>query len=225
MTAHLALDFALAVSAREEELRVGDANNRYAGRRWPAVLPTDPYAVYLAGPDGYRTLALDLDAPAAQAERQAAVLSAVLKSAGIDHIQTLSGTPGRRHLIATFTEPVAPDLVLAVGRTLRDNYAPGLDIALLGNAATGCVRPPLSPHRQGGRSEPVGSTRAALRVLQLGNPASRLRELASQHRDAICGGTSLRPVVTRRCRSVARSPKCCATVAETMRTAPPRPRP
>ena len=175
----MALRFAVAVSARRDELRVGDDANRYAGRRWEDELPESPYAVYLAGVDGrFRTLALDLDAPAAEAARQARAVSERLAAAGIEHVTCVSGPSGRRHVLATFIESLNPVLVRSVAVALRDGFAPALDLTPVSNGRTGCIRPPLAAHRNGGVSVPDGCLVEALRVLEAANPASGLTRLA-----------------------------------------------
>jgi hypothetical protein len=134
----------------------GTILNQYS-RRWPtgrALAPAVPWAVPLADIDGFRLLAFDLDAK--QGESQAGIdataIADLLTGHGINHVVCRSGPSGGRHVWVATIEPVPSALVGLLARLLAAR-CPSLDIAPLRNAATGCVRPPGSPHRDGGRSE------------------------------------------------------------------------
>lgn len=130
----------------------GTVLNQYAGsRRLTAEPPATPWAVHLADPDGYRLIAFDLDAKhgAGQPARDAATITALLTGLGIAHVICRSGPADGRHVWLACTSPVDPALVATLGRFLAAR-CPSLDTAPLNNAATGCVRPPGSPHRDGG---------------------------------------------------------------------------
>jgi len=145
----------------------GTVLNQYS-RRWPvdrSLAPAVPWAIPLADSDGFRLLAFDLDAK--QAEPQAAIdanaIAELLTGHGISHVVCRSGPSGGRHVWVATVESVPSALVSLLARLLAAR-CPSLDIAPLRNAATGCVRPPGSPHRDGGRSQVL-----------LGNPMSLLQ--------------------------------------------------
>lgn len=134
----------------------GTVLNQYS-HRWPVdrmLAPAVPWAIPLANLEGFRLLAFDLDAK--QGEQQAALdataISDLLSRHGIRHVVCRSGPSGGRHIWVAMTQALTPPLVALLARLLAAR-CPSLDIAPLRNAATGCVRPPGSPHRDGGRSE------------------------------------------------------------------------
>ena len=127
-----------------------------------AELPRSPAAVLLYDtPDRetarLRTLAFDLDAkkhvdgaPAGRAavERDADVLVAAIEAAGGRCIID-SGPTGGQHIWVALAEPLPLRQAAALGHALQ-RACPTLDPAPLANAATGCLRPPGSPHAAGG---------------------------------------------------------------------------
>ncbi|MFI5825468.1 hypothetical protein ACIA8I_41440 [Streptomyces rishiriensis] len=131
--------------------------NEYAGsRRLSLEAPAAPWAMYLAGADRrYRFLAFDLDAKGgrtpAQADADARALAMVLHAAGLPPVVCGSGPSGGRHVWVALAESVDAATVATLARLLKHEY-PTLDISPLTNPATGCVRPPGSPHRHGGAS-------------------------------------------------------------------------
>ncbi|MFD1722413.1 hypothetical protein [Amnibacterium endophyticum] len=134
----------------------GEVLNQYS-RTWlldQIQPPAAPWAVPLASLDGFRLLAFDFDAKGdeAGAARDAAALSSLLVDAGIAHLICRSGPSGGRHVWAAASQALDVELVGTVAR-LAAAVLPTLDIAPLRNSATGCVRPPGAPHRDGGRSE------------------------------------------------------------------------
>ena len=135
----------------------GEVVNTYTShRRISGSEPDRPWAVYLADTAGrFHLLAFDLDAKcpgaAASADRDADVLASLLAHAGIEHVVCESGPSGGRHVWAALAEPVAADTAATLARLVR-HLCPTLDVAPLSNPATGCVRPPGAPHRDGGTS-------------------------------------------------------------------------
>ncbi|MFC7403426.1 hypothetical protein, partial [Citricoccus sp. GCM10030269] len=158
----------------------GQVLNQYTGHRQVSgEQPDRPWAVYLAGTDGrFRLLCFDLDAKTSDAttaaERDAALLAGLLTEAGLPPVVCQSGPAGGRHVWAALAEGVDAETVATLAR-LAHHLCPTLDLSPLTNAATGCVRPPGAPHRNGGRStvlsgdlhaltEPTG-TAAGVRTL------------------------------------------------------------
>jgi hypothetical protein len=135
----------------------GQVLNQYVGhRRVSGEQPDRPWAVYLAGTDQrFRLLCFDLDAKSAgttpAAERDADVLAGLLVDVGLDVVVCQSGPAGGRHVWTALAESVDPETVATLARLAR-HLCPTLDLSPLSNPATGCVRPPGSPHRSGGSS-------------------------------------------------------------------------
>jgi hypothetical protein len=159
---HAAWSLTHALSPRPSvRVAVADASgavlNQYGThRRTTADTPVRPWAVYLAGSDHrYRLLAFDLDAKtpdsAAAAARDAETLAGLLDDAGLSPVICASGPSGGRHVWAALADSVDADTVATLARLAR-HLCPTLDLAPLTNPATGCVRPPGSPHRAGGTS-------------------------------------------------------------------------
>jgi len=125
--------------------------------------PGTPWAVHLADTQGrFRLLCADLDAkPSADAAAADAVrLSSFLSDLGIQHLMCASGPTGGRHVWLGLRESVDAEMVSALAYLLKA-WLPTLDVAPLVNPASGCVRPPGSPHRLGGVSQVIaGSARA-----------------------------------------------------------------
>lgn len=129
-----------------------------------AATPTVPWAVYLADAQRkYRLLAFDFDAkgnPAA-AHADAARMCELLTGAGLPHVVCESGPSGGRHVWVGLAEGIEAEPVAQLGR-LAKPLMPTLDLAPISNPATGCVRPPLSPHRNGGYSTVLRGDLSAL---------------------------------------------------------------
>lgn len=143
----------------------GTILNQYGTpQRLSAGEPAVPWAMHLAGPDGYRYLAFDLDAKRATAEEVEADLATLrshLDAVQIAHVTCASGSPGGRHVWVALAQATAPELV----RALRDAAAlelSTLDHGMLANPSHGCCRPPGSPHRNGGISEIIAGDVASL---------------------------------------------------------------
>ncbi|MBB6335785.1 hypothetical protein [Schaalia hyovaginalis] len=140
--------------------------NQYVSQRAVgADAPAQPWAVYLADTERrYWLLAFDLDAKSADsavaAARDAATLVRLLHDVGLDAVVCESGPAGGRHVWTALAESIDAETVATLARLAR-HLCPTLDIAPLSNPATGCVRPPGSPHRSGGSSTVLtGDTRA-----------------------------------------------------------------
>lgn len=143
----------------------GEVLNQYSRTcRVDARPPAAPWAVPLASSDGFRLIAFDLDAKLGEASTIAdtATLTELLADAGIPFVVCRSGPSGGRHVWTATSEPIDPALIGTMAR-LAAAVLPTLDIAPLRNSATGCVRPPGSPHRDGGRSELLSGNLDCLR--------------------------------------------------------------
>ena len=126
--------------------------------------PLTPWAVHLADPAGnFHLLCADLDAktsPQAAGE-DATRLSQLLAEVGLPHVVCASGPSGGRHVWLALGESVDAVLVSALAHLLKA-WLPTLDLSPLLNPATGCVRPPASPHRLGGVSQVINGSVSAL---------------------------------------------------------------
>ncbi|WP_343834263.1 hypothetical protein [Glutamicibacter creatinolyticus] len=122
-------------------------------------VPTSPWAVYLADTDGlFHLIGIDLDAKNEQqaelAAAEALSLSRHMDAVGIEHVVCESGQSGGRHLWVALAEPMARADVLALRHAIKQ-VATRLDHSNLTNPATGCLRPPGAPHRDGSSSIPL----------------------------------------------------------------------
>lgn len=147
--------------------------------------PERPWAMYLARRIGrgifeYHHLGFDFDAhepdggrpapvvAAAREARRMAVLDDVavlvdhLTRLGIRHVVCRSSQSGGHHVWIALSEGLSPATAARIGRAAH-TLMPTLDYGMLGNPHTGCLRPPLSPHRDGSRSELVAGTLTTLR--------------------------------------------------------------
>lgn len=165
----------------------GEVLNTYTGtRRVDRTEPGHPWAVYLAGSDGkFRLICFDLDAKtagtAAAAERDAAVLTALMRDAGLPAVVCQSGPGGGRHVWTALAESIDSEIVATLARLAR-HVCPTLDLSPLSNPVTGCVRPPGAPHRAGGRSTVLSGDVSTLTTptgtaAQVGALVSRLAQL------------------------------------------------
>lgn len=119
----------------------------------PSPAPGRPYALHLADDAGrYRLLGFDLDAQKGPVAADLDRLRALLTRAELPHVVCASGPGGGRHVWVALAQPVTAAVVAGVARGLAA-MLPSLDIAPLLNPRTGALRPPLAPHRLGGRSE------------------------------------------------------------------------
>jgi hypothetical protein len=164
----------------------GTVLNQYS-HRWPVgrtLAPAVPWAVPLAHTGGFKLLAFDLDAKQGepQAVLDATAIGALLTGHGIRHLVCQSGPAGGRHVWVAMAELLAPALVGLLARLLAAQ-CPSLDIAPLRNAATGCVRPPGSPHRDGGRSQVLSGD--PLTLLEPSTTVAQIESLVRELADTV----------------------------------------
>ena len=142
--------------------------------------PGGPWAVHLTDDAGaFRLLGFDFDAhrpgqraaAAADAER----LAELLDSVGIAHVVCASGPSGGRHVWVALDHGAPAGQVASLARLAR-HVLPTLDIAPLSNPATGCLRPPGSPHRDGGASVVLAGDVAALSA-----PSTSAQQVGALH--------------------------------------------
>lgn len=119
--------------------------------------PTLPWAMFLTDDVAGRQhfVVFDLDASRGDAAGDADQLVGWLTELGIEHTVCRSGPSGGRHVWLALVDAIPPAQARALALTAA-LVLPTLDRS----STTGCVRPPGSPHRHGGRSEiltgPVG---------------------------------------------------------------------
>lgn len=136
----------------------GAVVNTYTGhqRITTAAAPERPWAVYLTNAEHrFTLLGFDLDAKTPQGATAAAdeadTIADLLNGAGLQSVICQSGPSGGRHVWAALAEPVDADTVATIARLAR-HLCPTLDLSPLTNPATGCIRPPWAPHRDGDTS-------------------------------------------------------------------------
>ena len=140
----------------------GDYSNAYSSTA-PITgdRPAGPWAMYLADGRGYLYLCFDLDASKGNAAHDAGRLSLWLDELNIEHLVTVSGPSGGRHVWIALDEATDPQLIRELA-DLAGSLLPSLDKSPLSNPETGCVRPPGAPHRHGGNSTIARGTIATL---------------------------------------------------------------
>ena len=157
----------------------GAVANVYDRRaRLDAPAPAGPWAVHLADASGsFRLLGFDLDAhrPGQRAAADAERLVQLLAQVGIAHVVCASGPSGGRHVWVALDHGAPAGQVASLARLAR-HVLPTLDIAPLSNPATGCLRPPLSPHRDGGASVVLAGDLDVLTT-----PATSARQVGALH--------------------------------------------
>lgn len=127
--------------------------------------PKVPWAIYLTDDDGrFRFLCFDLDStPTTDPRDDCDLITGLLDQLAIEYVVCKSGPSGSRHVWIALADPAPAQLVYDLG-ILMTSYAPSCDRSPLSNPATGSVRPPLAPHRQGGFSTVIkGDLEALLR--------------------------------------------------------------
>ena len=157
---------------------LGDAYDRRPRLDGPA--PAGPWAVHLTDASGaFRLLGFDLDAhrpgQRAAAAADADRLGQLLRQVGIAHVVCASGPSGGRHVWVALDHGAPAGQVASLARLAR-HVLPTLDIAPLSNPATGCLRPPGSPHRDGGASVVLAGDVAALSA-----PATSAQQVGALH--------------------------------------------
>jgi DNA-binding MarR family transcriptional regulator len=159
-----AWEFTRAIALRPHvQAMQRDAGGRLAdGNRYSARVPTlptppsAPWYIHLAGNDRlFHLLAFDFDASrdldddVEAAIEQATTFTKYLTALGISHVLCQSSTRGRLHVWVGLSEGVSVDVTRRLADAARANFGT-LDHGMLKNAASGGVRPPLSPHRYDG---------------------------------------------------------------------------
>lgn len=116
-------------------------------------VPASPWAMYLTDDRTWRYhfIGFDLDTARGDVDADLTVLVQWLNDLGIEYTVCSSGPSGGRHIWLSMLDPIPAPHVRALAIDAR-LALPTLDISPLTNAATGCLRPPMSPHRHGGRS-------------------------------------------------------------------------
>ncbi|MGW3202398.1 MarR family transcriptional regulator [Streptomyces sp. NPDC001118] len=160
---------------------------------------TAPVAMYLAGlrnrkggskGDRYHVylyVVFELDVPQGGVEavaRDAAAISALLTAHGIRSVRVVSGPSGGMHVWAACPQGLPPAVVARIATAAKVLF-PTMDTTPLLNPASGAVRPPGAPHRQGGHAQLAEhSVDEAINILKCGAPqaafASLLRDLEAQ---------------------------------------------
>lgn len=136
--------------------------------------------MYLADAAGvFRLLAFDFDAKDGgdAAARDTGTLAQLLDAAGIEHVVCVSGPSGGRHVWVAVADGVDASTAGSLAR-LTAALCPSLDVAPLSNPATGCVRPPGAPHRDGGASTVLAGDVSVLSVPS--TTAEKVRALVSR---------------------------------------------
>jgi len=137
--------------ALAEDLEGGWSNLYGSSAELHGPQPAGPWAMYLADFDGYRYLCFDLDASRGNTAYDAGRLSLWLDELNIEHVTAVSGPSGGRHIWIALADATDPQLIRELA-DLAGSLLPSLDKSPLTNPATGCVRPPGTPHRAGGTS-------------------------------------------------------------------------
>lgn len=116
--------------------------------------PSGPWAMYLAWGNTYQYLVFDIDNHTnnpAQADKDAARLRELLDAHGIEHVVCSSSANGGYHIWIALLDSISAQLARDIALAARRVY-PSVDPTCMLNPATGCVRPPLSPHWKKGAS-------------------------------------------------------------------------
>ena len=106
--------------------------------------PTGPWAMYLADGRGYLYLCFDLDASKGNAAHDAGRLSLWLDELNIEHLVTVSGPSGGRHVWIALEEATDPQLIRELA-DLAGSLLPSLDKSPLSNPDTGWTSQRSSP--------------------------------------------------------------------------------
>ena len=181
-TPRACLDLTAAMSPRPfvrvaDVLADGSIANSYSRTSLiDGIDPAVPWAVLLADANGcFQLLAFDFDAKTPQTVGAAAAhaqeCSELLTRHDIPHVVCASGPGGGRHVWIALAESAPAETARELA-TLAAAAWPSLDVTPLMNPATGCVRPPGAPHRNGGRSTVLTGDVDVLR-----RPSTRLAQL------------------------------------------------
>lgn len=116
--------------------------------------PASPWAMYLAWDNSYQYLVFDIDNHTdnpLQANSDLNKLQQVLDKHHIEYLVCSSSNNGGYHIWIALIDSISAQLARHLAFTASRIY-PSLDPTCLLNPATGCVRPPLSPHWKKGKS-------------------------------------------------------------------------
>lgn len=116
--------------------------------------PASPWAMYLAWNNNYQYLVFDIDNHTnnpEQAIKDVARLQELLDAHGIEHVVCSSSANGGYHIWIALLDSISAQLARDIALAARRVY-PSVDPTCMLNPATGCVRPPLSPHWKKGAS-------------------------------------------------------------------------
>lgn len=150
LTRRISPHYRVRLASRDIDGSIVNSYPRTISVRQP--VPDTPWAMPLADENRqYRFLCFDLDAGKGQSARDAVRLAKWLDELDIAYVTTISGPSGGRHVWIALSESVEADTVTHLALLARQ-VLPSLDITPLTNPATGCVRPPGAPHRDGGSS-------------------------------------------------------------------------
>lgn len=151
--------------------------NRY-NTWWPLkdAAPHYPWAMLLAGTDQrYRFVPFDFDTSKGNAAYDGGRMSYWLDELNIPHIVCISGPSGGRHVWLALSDSASAGDVATLA-SLTKQLLPSLDVRPLENPLTGAVRPPGSPHRRSGFSEPQGPLTALLEPSVTSDQLAALRD-------------------------------------------------
>jgi hypothetical protein len=139
-----------AVRVAAIDASTGAATNSYSLSRLVAgPQPGAPWAISLTDADRkFRYLSFDFDAKEHDPAHDAAVLLGILGELSIDSVLCQSSGSGGRHVWLGLRDGIDADIVRQLARVAQVSL-PSLDLSPLSNAATGAVRPPGAPHRDG----------------------------------------------------------------------------
>jgi hypothetical protein len=135
----------------------------------------------------YTLVPFDLDAGRAGVDQVTIdheFLGRLLRRHHIGFVPVMSGPSGGRHLWTASSEPVPAQLVYRIAALLAGigggaALCPSVDPGPLTNPAVGCLRPPGSPHRDGGHAQLLSHTLDdALQTLSAGAPPAAYEALA-----------------------------------------------
>jgi hypothetical protein len=173
-----ALDFAEVIAGYRDQIRIHSGENRYDTKAsWPLQPPDVPWVVFLQNSNtGFATLAFDFDTSRGDAVADADELAREFTTLDIRYIGIRSGPTDGRHVLVPVKPHVPEDMAAAIARCLKKRH-PSLDGSPLTSGRASAIRPPLSPHRNGGRSEPLTDPQDALNVLRRPNDPQALLAL------------------------------------------------
>ncbi|MFD0705616.1 hypothetical protein ACFQY8_07660 [Alloscardovia venturai] len=156
LTEELSLRDAVRVYTRHDGVYMNATRERLISRGEPL----SPWAMYLADGSTYQYVCFDLDAHDGNTQSRELVqadcekITTILDDCHIAYLVCESGPSGGRHIWISMVDSLDASLVRKLAYAMKA-HTPSLDITPLLNPVTGCVRPPYSPHRNGGQSKPI----------------------------------------------------------------------